>query len=160
MRLAPATAGLRPAEPDRDWLDAGREGRTGYPLVDACMRSLAATGWLLGWLVVRFWSDWGTPALLVWLAYEFQDALEEKLPVVSAKRVLVAVVAGLGALLVLSGNVRGQRFLTPDKPYLSLMSPDIASVLPDPGGILYTDDMQVFFRLFYHRPTGLHPHFQ
>ena len=122
--------------------------------VDNPIFLLAATGWLLGWVVVRFWSDWGTPALLVWLAYEFQDVLEEKLPVASAKRVLVAFVVGLAALLVLSGNVRGQRFLSPEKPYLSLMSPDIASVLPDPGGILYTDDMRVFFQLFYHDPTA------
>ncbi len=129
-------------------------GRWRVGVVDNPIFLLAAAGWLLGWLVVRFWSDWGTPALLVWLAYEFQDVLEEKMAVVSPKRVLVAFVAGLGALLVLSGNVRGQRFLTPDKPYLSLMSPDIASVLPDPGGILYTDDMRVFFQLFYHDPTA------
>ena len=129
-------------------------GRWRSGVVDNPIFLLAATGWLLGWVVVRFWSDWGTPALLVWLAYEFQEVLEEKLSVVSTKRLLVAFVAGLGALLVLSGNVRGQRFLTPDKPYLSLMSPDIGSALPDPGGILYTDDMRVFFQLFYHQPSA------
>lgn len=37
---------LWPAEADPDRLAAWREGRTGYPLVDACMRSLEATGWL------------------------------------------------------------------------------------------------------------------
>lgn len=31
---------------DRDEIDAWREGRTGYPIVDAAMRELAATGWL------------------------------------------------------------------------------------------------------------------
>jgi deoxyribodipyrimidine photo-lyase len=29
-----------------DWFEAWREGRTGYPLVDAGMRQLAATGWM------------------------------------------------------------------------------------------------------------------
>ena len=129
-------------------------GRWRSGVVDNPIFFLAATGWLLGWVVVRFWSDWGTPALLVWMAYEFQEVLEEKLPVVSARRLLVAFVAGLGALLVLSGNVRGQRFLSPERPYLSLMSPDIASALPDPGGILYTDDMRIFFELFYDQPTA------
>jgi hypothetical protein len=105
-------------------------------------------------VVVRFWSDWGTPALLVWMAFEFQEVLEEHVPAVSARRLLVALVAGLGALLVLSGNIRGQRYKAPENPYLSLTSPDVGSALPDPGGILYTDDMQVFFRLFYHRPTA------
>jgi len=129
-------------------------GRWRGGVVDNPIFLLAATGWLLGWVVVRFWSDWGTPALLVWMAFEFQEVLEEHLPAVSAKRLLVAFVAGLGALLVLSGNIRGQRFKTPEKPYLSLTSPDIDSALPDAGGILYTDDMRVFFQLFYHQPTA------
>jgi deoxyribodipyrimidine photo-lyase len=32
--------------PGRDWLSAWREGRTGYPLVDAGMRQLWRTGWM------------------------------------------------------------------------------------------------------------------
>ncbi|MBV8048451.1 MAG: FAD-binding domain-containing protein, partial [Paludibacterium sp.] len=30
----------------QDWFDAWREGRTGYPLVDAAMRQLRQTGWM------------------------------------------------------------------------------------------------------------------
>ena len=40
----PAYAGLRDTDPQR--LEAWSQGRTGWPFVDACMRSLAATGWL------------------------------------------------------------------------------------------------------------------
>lgn len=129
-------------------------GRWRPGTVDNPLFLLAATGWLLGWVVVRFWSDWGTPALLVWMAFEFQEVLEEHLPALSTKRLLVALVAGLGALLALSANIRGQRYAAPELPYLSLTSPDIGSALPDPGGILYTDDMRVFFQLFYHQPTA------
>ena len=39
-----ACDGLRPEEPDRKLFDAWKNGRTGYPLVDACMRSVRATG--------------------------------------------------------------------------------------------------------------------
>ena len=45
-------AAFRPAFDAIDWstdlavLDAWREGRTGYPVVDAAMRQLAATGWM------------------------------------------------------------------------------------------------------------------
>jgi len=42
--LHPHTAGLR--EPSAERLAAWSQGRTGLPLVDACMRSLIATGWL------------------------------------------------------------------------------------------------------------------
>jgi deoxyribodipyrimidine photo-lyase len=42
--LHPLTAGLRDSNHER--LAAWAEGRTGLPFVDACMRSLNATGWL------------------------------------------------------------------------------------------------------------------
>ncbi len=44
--LHPATRGLRPSEPDQERLAAWAAGETGYPFLDACMRSLQATGWL------------------------------------------------------------------------------------------------------------------
>jgi len=39
-------AARRPTSPDDPRLAAWAEGRTGLPFLDACMRSLAATGWL------------------------------------------------------------------------------------------------------------------
>jgi len=61
------------------FLTAWQDGRTGYPLVDACMRSLAATGRLTLRMrapVMRFaayhlWLDWRAPALH--LARQFTD---------------------------------------------------------------------------------------
>ncbi len=45
--MCDAYIGLRDEQtPDREKLDAWHEGRTGYPLIDACMRSVRATGWL------------------------------------------------------------------------------------------------------------------
>lgn len=50
--VARAVDGLRPGDgvhagaPDPAHLQAWCEGRTGYPMVDACMRQLRATGWL------------------------------------------------------------------------------------------------------------------
>jgi hypothetical protein len=129
-------------------------GRWTSRTVDNPIFLLAASGWLLGWVVVRFWSDWGTPAILIWMALELQELLEERLSVLSLRRLAVSLVAGLAALLVLSANLRGQRFAAAENPYLSLTSPDVGSALPDPGGILYTDDMRVFFQLFYRRPSA------
>ncbi len=42
----PALRGLRPAEADPTLLQAWTNGETGFPFLDACMRSLRATGWL------------------------------------------------------------------------------------------------------------------
>jgi deoxyribodipyrimidine photo-lyase len=69
--LHPAYAGLRPITPEhREIVQAWSEGRTGFPFVDACMRSLAATGWLnfrMRSMVMAFssyhlWQDWCLPA--------------------------------------------------------------------------------------------------
>lgn len=61
-----ACDGLRPDEPDPVRFAAWRDGKTGFPLVDACMRSVRATGWLnfrMRAMVVSFasyhlWLDW------------------------------------------------------------------------------------------------------
>lgn len=61
----PATERLRWADDDAGF-DAWREGRTGYPIVDAAMRCLGATGWMhnrLRMVVAMFltkdlWIDW------------------------------------------------------------------------------------------------------
>jgi deoxyribodipyrimidine photo-lyase len=60
-------------------LAAWQEGRTGYPMVDACMRALVQTGWInfrMRAMLVSFashhlWLDWRTFA--PWLGRQFLD---------------------------------------------------------------------------------------
>ncbi len=64
--LHPAYEGLRPLEPDAARLKAWEGGETGLPFVDACMRSLRATGWLnfrmramvMSVASYHLWLDW------------------------------------------------------------------------------------------------------
>lgn len=71
QNLHPAYDGLRPSEPDQARLDAWRNGETGLPFVDACMRYLAATGWLnfrmramvASVAAYHLWLDWRAPGL-------------------------------------------------------------------------------------------------
>ena len=73
---APLFDGLRPETPDLDRLAAWTEGRTGYPLVDACMRSVRVTGWLtfrmramvMSFASYHLWLDWrhSGPVLARW----------------------------------------------------------------------------------------------
>jgi hypothetical protein len=116
--------------------------------------ALAALGWLLGWLVIRFWSDWGAIALLVWMALELEAVLEKRIETRAPARVALAAVAGVAAVLVLSANTRGQRLSVTERPFLSLTAPGAEPFLPEPGGVLYTDDMRLFFQLFYSRPAA------
>ncbi len=61
----PAYESLR-GEPDETRLRAWREGRTGFPFVDACIRSLQQTGWinfrmramLVSFAAYDLWLDW------------------------------------------------------------------------------------------------------
>ena len=63
--------GLRENEFDLERFEAWKTGNTGYPLIDACMRSLIATGWLnfrMRALLVSFasytlWLHWREPSL-------------------------------------------------------------------------------------------------
>jgi deoxyribodipyrimidine photo-lyase len=69
--LLPSCDGLREAEFDPVRFRAWADGQTGFPLVDACMRSLQATGWLnfrmRAMLVAvssyHLWLHWREPAL-------------------------------------------------------------------------------------------------
>lgn len=71
--------GLRPAIPDATLLAAWAQGETGYPFLDACMRSLRATGWLnfrmramvMATASYHLWLDWRAPG--VHLARMFTD---------------------------------------------------------------------------------------
>ncbi|TVP76523.1 deoxyribodipyrimidine photo-lyase [Thioalkalivibrio sp.] len=63
--------GLREAECDPGRFQAWSRGETGFPLVDACMRSLRATGWLnfrmramlTAFASYHLWLHWREPAL-------------------------------------------------------------------------------------------------
>lgn len=63
--------GLRPTQSDASLLHAWATGQTGYPFLDACMRSLRATGWLnfrmramvMSTASYHLWLDWRAPGL-------------------------------------------------------------------------------------------------
>lgn len=71
--------GLREGDFDRGKFEAWCEGRTGYPMVDACMRMLRETGWvnfrmramLVSFAAYDLWLHWKEPA--VHLAGLFTD---------------------------------------------------------------------------------------
>ncbi len=82
-----ACDGLRPGDGDdatldgtaRERFEAWCDGRTGFPMVDACMRQLRATGWLnfrmramlVSFAAYHLWLHWRAPGLF--LARQFLD---------------------------------------------------------------------------------------
>jgi len=83
--VARSVDGLRPGDGvneqamAQERLDAWTEGRTGYPMVDACMRQLCTTGWLnfrmramlVSFAAYHLWLHWREPGLF--LARQFLD---------------------------------------------------------------------------------------
>jgi len=83
--VARSVDGLRPGDGthdgpvDQERLQAWCEGQTGYPMVDACMRQLRATGWLnfrmramlVSFAAYHLWLHWREPGLF--LARQFLD---------------------------------------------------------------------------------------
>jgi deoxyribodipyrimidine photo-lyase len=77
--LHPALRGLRPGTADAALLTAWATGQTGYPFLDACMRSLNVTGWLnfrmramvMSFASYNLWLPWRDSGLH--LARQFTD---------------------------------------------------------------------------------------
>ena len=63
--------GIRHLEPNRNHLKAWSNGETGFPFLDACMRQLAATGWLnfrmramvMSVASYHLWLHWRAPGI-------------------------------------------------------------------------------------------------
>ena len=70
--MNPAFNGLREDEFNPAYFEAWAAGRTGYPLIDACMRALQQTGWinfrmramLISFASYHLWLHWRQPACI------------------------------------------------------------------------------------------------
>ncbi len=110
--------------------------------------------WMLGFRVVRFWGDWGWPALMVLMATDVERLLLLKFSADSVRRLLLAMILGTATFLAVTADYSSRytenltwQFLTPDEP-------EMAGWMPEKGGVLYSADMNVFYRTFYKNPTG------
>jgi len=114
---------------------------------------IVVLGWVLGFVSSRFWSDWGIPAAMAWMALEFQDGFEKQVGSTSLRRVALAAATGTACFLALSSNSH-ERYTNFDRSFWALGKPEATPLLPGPGGIAYSDDMRLFFQTFYHYPQA------
>ena len=111
---------------------------------------LALVTWGLGYYKVwRFYLDFSFPALALWMAWALDDALEG-LPgrwaaALAASVLLAAVILpDRGGRWSKDGTVGG----------LDPRIPAQAALLPDPGGIIYSNTMFVFYQDFFRNPDA------
>lgn len=115
---------------------------------------LAASCWIMGFFVWRFWLDWGIPALMVWMALEFQDAFKKALGALSWRRLLITGCAALALFAALTNDSEGRWTYSLKTDYLSQDNSKQKEWLPEPGGIIYSDDMGVFYQTFFKNPKA------
>jgi len=113
---------------------------------------LAFIGWVLAFRVQRFWYDVSMPALVVWMSRQFQEHLEEHTDIFSAKRIIIAVVTFGAFFLALTADVNNRWTENLSIEYLTPEDPKIAKWLPEPGGIIYSESMGIFYQTFYKNP--------
>jgi hypothetical protein len=114
---------------------------------------LGALGGGLGLVSARFWTDWGMPAVLVWLAIELQAPLEGRWTRGGITRLAVATLLGAVTVVTFAADRNG-RWTVRDDTYTALTRPEAAALLPDPGGIVYGEEMRLFFQVFARKPQA------
>ncbi len=113
---------------------------------------LSLGGWILGLKTLRFWLDWGLPALVVLLAQNIQSWLEARPAPAHFRRLLwTSILCATLTLATIADH--GRRWSNETwRTYAPVFAPQNRQWLPDPGGILYNDSMNVFYLGLYLNP--------
>jgi hypothetical protein len=112
--------------------------------------------WVLGVMNGRFWWDWGNVALMYVLAKRFStcsflQSAESPKPG-QAAAVGFSLALGMWLLFTVDVNSRWSNHDFVDS--LRLDDPDHVDWLPEEGGILFSNDMTVFYDTFFHNPRA------
>lgn len=108
--------------------------------------------WIMGFFVMRFWFDWGIPALLIWMAQEFDDVFTKYISPVLGRRFLLAIALAFVLYANATNDINDRWSAQPAAEYLFRDFPDKSSWMPDPGGIIYGEDSRIFFLTFFKNP--------
>lgn len=116
--------------------------------------ALLALSWTLGLYAVRFWTDWGIPAAIVWLFIQFEDVIGRTWPVGAFKRAAFCAAAAIPLALHCSNDLdrRYTRNLT--EFHFNASDPKIAEWMPGPDGIFYNNSMDFFYFTYYDNPDA------
>jgi hypothetical protein len=115
---------------------------------------MGTLGWILGFKVVRFWIDWGAPALLLWMISQIQTLLVWKLGYQSVRRLAFTFLGCAALFLSISGDLRGRWTDNLTIIYMDGADKKISDWMPGKGGIMYSADMGVFYETFYKNPKA------
>jgi hypothetical protein len=112
------------------------------------------SGLFLGFLVGRFWLDWGLVAAFVWIAGDLSLILESTLPFNSMKRFVAVVLLSVCFYIVITSDVQSRWTSGVPRYFLKYDKTPAAEKawFPDSGGIMYNDNMTLFYSTLFHNP--------
>lgn len=129
-------------------------GRWNRNVIDNPIFITVVLSFIAGFITKRVWLDVGMPAAILWMAKEFEDFLSTKVKIESPKRLLyIFVIAGI-LYLSLTSDVGGRWTNCRPQDYLLSEDPTQAQWMPGSGGIVYSDDMMIFFQTVFKNPNG------
>lgn len=115
---------------------------------------LALAGWSMGFVAVRFWTDWGFPAAVIWIAKEADTWFSENIRYDAISRIALSVVLSVVLFMAVTTDVNGRWTNNLTVEYLSSDDPKQKEWLPGDGGIMYSTDMTVFYQTFFRNPNA------
>lgn len=110
--------------------------------------------WIFGFIVRRFWLDWGMPAFLLWTMLQLTVWFEDLLEWSSLNRLIATGMLSGATLLCATADIESRWTSNLTNEYLDAKKPEMAAWLPDPGGIIYNDNMAIFYQTFFHNPQA------
>jgi len=112
--------------------------------------------WMLGLFMWRFWTDFGMAAFLFWLALAIQNIFKYCIKQRSLTRLLVVFFLSLSLFLSLTANIENRWSQSPyrEMAHLRHNLNKLKPWLPGDGGIIYSNDMRVFYNFFYMFPKA------
>lgn len=116
--------------------------------------AMMALCWILGFRADRCWADWGIPAVLVWLALQFQELMSAAWPAGSWKCLLTCALLAAPFYFDSTNDLNRRFSRSADEVFLDASDPNLKGWLPDDHGIFYTGNLAFFYSTFYENPQA------
>jgi hypothetical protein len=110
--------------------------------------------WILGFKADRFWADWGVPAVLVWLTFQFEELLPTISAPESSRRFVWCCLIAVPLFLHTTNDLDRRYTVNTYETYLDSSDPDLAGWFPEKNGIFYSAQMEIFYNTFFKNPQG------
>ena len=115
---------------------------------------LIVLSWILGFKADRFWTDWGIPAVLVWLTVQFENLMASSGHTAPFKRIVVSALVAIPLFLHSTSDAERRFSSTLSEVFLDARDPALQGWLPEPNGIFYSGQMNFFYNTFFRNPTA------